>query len=343
MRQPRHHLARCEGQSHSLHVLRRAWQAPASHGAAHAHAQRSVHAHAAHAPSAGLQQPAGDRRRRICRRARFGGQIAFAGQRPHSGRRSLSGGADPRGPRTRKCLRRVGSAIALDGCRQHGRRARERAPVRRDAAAAEGNRAAQRRAGRDQQRAAGRGGGAGLPVHRQCSGRKAPRGLQGARPVHLVVGGRQRAHSSRLQLLPAWRRAAGTALSAVRSGAGDRARVARGRRGRRRQLGRAGRAGHLQHSRHAAEPVGRDGAHRGRPARAGLRGTGRPRPSACLRRVRGEAAHHGGGVDGRGAGERPPFRRDPASAEGDASAARGNRPPCRTSAATCRRRSTWPP
>ena len=61
-----------------------------SHGAAHAHAQRSVHAHAAHAPSAGLQQPAGDRRRRICRRARFGGQIAFAGRRPHSRRRSLS-------------------------------------------------------------------------------------------------------------------------------------------------------------------------------------------------------------------------------------------------------------
>ena len=104
--------------------------------------------------------------------------------------------------RARERVRRRRGAPAVDRRRQHGRGARERAPVRRDAAAAEGDRAAQRRAGGDQQRAAGRGGRARLQVHRHRGGREAARSLQGARPVHLVVGGRQRAHTSRLQPLP---------------------------------------------------------------------------------------------------------------------------------------------
>ena len=52
---------------------------------------------------------------------------------------------------------------------EHGRRARERAPVRRDAAPAEGDRAAQRRARGDQQHPAGDGGRARLPGDRRSS------------------------------------------------------------------------------------------------------------------------------------------------------------------------------
>ena len=52
---------------------------------------------------------------------------------------------------------------------EHGRGARERAPVRRDAAAAEGDRAARRRAGGDQQHAAGRRRRARLPGDRTTS------------------------------------------------------------------------------------------------------------------------------------------------------------------------------
>ena len=63
-----------------------------------------------------------------------------------------------------------------DGGREHGRGARERAPVRRDAAPAEGNRAAQRRAGRDQQHPAGHGRGARLPGDRRPGRRQAARG-----------------------------------------------------------------------------------------------------------------------------------------------------------------------
>ena len=53
--------------------------------------------------------------------------------------------------RARERLRRGRGTAALDGRREHGRRAGERAPVRRDAAAAQGDRAAQRRARGDQQ------------------------------------------------------------------------------------------------------------------------------------------------------------------------------------------------
>ena len=56
--------------------------------------------------------------------------------------------------------------------------ARERAPVRRDAAPAQGNRAAQRRAGGDQQHPAGHGGRAQLPGHRRPRRRQAARGVR---------------------------------------------------------------------------------------------------------------------------------------------------------------------
>ena len=62
----------------------------------------------------------------------------------------------PRELRARERLRRRRRAPAHDGRGEHGRGAGERAPVRRDAAAAEGDRAAQRRAGGDQQHPAGR-------------------------------------------------------------------------------------------------------------------------------------------------------------------------------------------
>ena len=57
--------------------------------------------------------------------------------------------------RARVRVRRSRRAAADDGRREHGRRAGERAPLRRDAAAAQGNRAAQRRARGHQQHPAG--------------------------------------------------------------------------------------------------------------------------------------------------------------------------------------------
>ncbi len=65
-----------------------------------------------------------------------------------------------------------------DGRREHGRRAGERAPLRRDAAPAEGDRAARRRARGDQQHAAGLAARARLPGHRRPGRRQAPRDLR---------------------------------------------------------------------------------------------------------------------------------------------------------------------
>ena len=66
---------------------------------------------------------------------------------------------------------RVGHPAAVDGRVKHGRCARERASLRRDAAAVEGDRAAQRRARGDQQHPAGDGQIAGFPRHRRPGGR----------------------------------------------------------------------------------------------------------------------------------------------------------------------------
>ena len=79
-------------------------------------------------------------------------------------------------PRARARLRRIRSAPAADRRRQHGRGARERAPVRRDAAAAQGDRAAQRRARGHQQHPAGHGREARLPGDRRPRRRQAARG-----------------------------------------------------------------------------------------------------------------------------------------------------------------------
>ena len=73
-------------------------------------------------------------------------------------RRRVLGIDHPRELRARARVRRGRGAAAADRRREHGRRAGERAPVRRDAAPAEGNRAAQRRAGGHQQHPAGHGG-----------------------------------------------------------------------------------------------------------------------------------------------------------------------------------------
>ena len=67
---------------------------------------------------------------------------------------------------------------------QHGRGAGERAPVRRDAAPAEGDRAPLVRAGRDQQHPAGHGSGARLPVHRRPGRRQAARAVRHRRHEH---------------------------------------------------------------------------------------------------------------------------------------------------------------
>ena len=61
---------------------------------------------------------------------------------------------------------------------------RERAPLRRDAAPAEGDRAAQRRARSDQQHPAGHGRLAGLPGHHQPRRRQAARGAEERRHRH---------------------------------------------------------------------------------------------------------------------------------------------------------------
>ena len=75
---------------------------------------------------------------------------------------------------------------------------RERAPVRRDAASAEGNRAAQRRAGGDQQHPAGHGREAGFPGDRRPGRRQAARGVQDRRHRHPLVRLRPEDRSLRL-------------------------------------------------------------------------------------------------------------------------------------------------
>ncbi len=70
-------------------------------------------------------------------------------------------------------IRLLETVASLDG-----RRARKRAPLRRDAAAAEGNRAACRRDGGDQQHPAGHRRRAQLPGHRRSRRRQAARGAE---------------------------------------------------------------------------------------------------------------------------------------------------------------------
>ena len=75
----------------------------------------------------------------------------------------------------------AGDAPAADRGRQHGRGAGERPPVRRDPAPAQGDRAAQRRAGDHQQRAAGAGRRAEHAGHLRRRRRQDPRDLPSMR------------------------------------------------------------------------------------------------------------------------------------------------------------------
>ena len=112
-------------------------------------------------PAGGGQQPRRDGRAGAC--ARVPGHASRACP-PRWCRSSAATGCigthRARRPRARERLRRGRGAAAQHRGREHGRGAGERAPVRRDAAPAEGDRAAQRRAGGDQQHPAGHGGAA---------------------------------------------------------------------------------------------------------------------------------------------------------------------------------------
>ena len=85
--------------------------------------------------------------------------------------------------RARERLRRVRGAAAQHRRREHGRGAGERAPLRRDAAPAQGNRAARRRAGGHQQHPGGAGRRARLPGDRRSGRRQAARDLRDADDV----------------------------------------------------------------------------------------------------------------------------------------------------------------
>ena len=95
--------------------------------------------------------------------------------------------------RAGECVRRCRGPPAVDSRLRHGCRARERAPLRRDAAAAEGNRAARRRTGDHQRGAAGAGRRTRYPG---CLRR---RGRQAARNLPAVAGG----HPGRATARPA--------------------------------------------------------------------------------------------------------------------------------------------
>ena len=112
---------------------------------------------------------------------------------PDPGQRPRSGLGRHRELRARKRLRRSRSTAAEHGGGEHGHGARKRTPVRRDAAPAEGNRGAQRRARGDQQHPAGRGCGTQLPCHRGPRRRQAARGVPDRRHGHHLArrgGGR---------------------------------------------------------------------------------------------------------------------------------------------------------
>ena len=94
----------------------------------------------------------------------------------------LLGHARPGEPRDGQRLRRRRCAPAVHRGGQHGRGAGERAPLRRDAAPAEGDRAPLVRARGHQQHPAGDGEGAQLPGHRRSRRRQAARDVRHRRP-----------------------------------------------------------------------------------------------------------------------------------------------------------------
>ena len=197
------------------------------------------------------------------------------------------------------------------------RGARERAPVRRDAAAAEGDRAAQRRAGGDQQHPAGNRRIALVPGHRRAGRRQAARGPAHRHHRHPLVRPR---HAHRA--LPVRDRA--------RQAHHDRARASVGgslegghlgpRRDRPQHGGRGRRRWHRRrHRMLALDPDGEDRRPRTRRRRRHRREL---RARARLRRERGPAAPDDRRQHGHRARERAPVRRDAAAAEGDRAAQR---------------------
>ena len=84
------------------------------------------------------------------------GRLPVVARRPHPGGRARHRGHCARKRRT-QCLHRRRRAPPVDARDEHGRRPRERAPVRRDEAAPRRDRGAGRRAGGGQQRAGGPG------------------------------------------------------------------------------------------------------------------------------------------------------------------------------------------
>ena len=131
----------------------------------------------AHAPADRIQEcrRSGGVRQRRDTRYRY---QSIRGLRAHPRKRSRAR-LDRAGKlRARGCFRRSGSALAEHGRCEHGCCAGKRASVRRDAAAAEGNRAARRRAGGHQQHPAGCFRRAGLSGHHQPRRRQTARGVE---------------------------------------------------------------------------------------------------------------------------------------------------------------------
>ena len=102
--------------------------------------------------------------------------------------------------------------------RQHGRGARERAPLRRDAAPAQGDRAARRRARGHQQHPGGHGGRARLPGDRRPGRRQAARGASHRRHRHSLARPRRRICIHYLYSVRARRAAARRPMPRARAG-----------------------------------------------------------------------------------------------------------------------------
>ena len=243
-------------------------------------------------------------------------------------------------PRARIRVRRVRGAPADHDRVVDGRGAAERAPVRRDAAAAEGNRAARRRAGGDQQHPAGHRGGrstsrpsstwSATSCARCCGPTTSASAWyddeDGPRPLPLRVRARQAAST-----VPRLRRPAGRS---------DQMRDTRSR-DRLQHGGRAAAASAsaLVPGTDRAQSVHLRADRRRRP-RARPLVAREPRARARVRRSRDPAADDRRLVDGRRARERAPVRRDAAAAEGDRAARRRARRDQQHPAGHRRRRST---
>ena len=144
----------------------------------------------------------------------------------------------------------------------------KRAPVPRDPAPAEGNRAAQRRAGGDQQHPAGRRCRARVPGHRRCRRRQAARSVRHRRHEHPLVGHRLGHGTQPVQLRA--RRAAAVSRRRARARVAAPPLLLRGSHADRRGLGRA-----ADRPRRAGAGGHRPGAQHDRRAHAGRRANAR--------------------------------------------------------------------